>query len=463
MSEEIENLRKKADQLAQEGEWVELIQIVTKLINLEEEPHYQAMAYYHRGIAYFYKPNSGCAIADFKQAIKIDPKYVNAYYACGITYFLKKSDFGNAFSKFSEAIKEVPTLKFSDPTAYITSYIKVMNDLEEKQQIKAFEIYIKLLITVSEIKGKLFCKKESRAAHYTSLDALKNLSEIESRFRLYNADYMNDPEEGQVFFKIMNEYQIDIKKRIDIEEWFYQDKDKSYRSPAYIGSFVQLEAGNEQKDKLFLWRTYGKHDNEEAAGACLIFNNKKCFAEDMQYQLGLMAEMKLVNITGNDEIKDHNNLQKLELYKIHYRGKSDGELKKGLKILRDQLEIIRGFIEKVQGEETKSALQRLARELLDSIRFLFKDNHYSEENEVRVIQWNYGEKDESSESKIKVDVENIPPRFYVEAPENFRFSEVILGPRTERYQEWEQWLKTEAKKQEKNIDIKRSKIKYGKS
>ena len=212
-----------------------------------------------------------------------------------------------------------------------------------------------------------------------------------------------------------------------------------------------------------MWRTYGKHDNEEAAGACLIFNNKQCFAENMQYQFGSMAEMQLANITRNDEIKNHNNVQKLELYKIHYRGKSDGELKEGLKILRDQLEIIRGFIEKVQGEETKSALQRLARELLDSIRFLFKDNHYSEEKEVRVIQLHYGEKNESSESKIKVDVENIPPRFYVEAPENFRFSEVILGPRTERYQEWEQWLKTEAKKQEKNINIKRSKIKYGKS
>ena len=204
MNEEIENLREKAYQLWDEGKWEELIPVATKLINLEEEPHYQAMAYYHRGIAYFNKGKYDRAIADFNDATELKPEYIDAYYACGINYFLMKSDFDNAFRQFSIAIEKDPTLKFREPTAYITSYIKAMNDLEEKQQIKAFKFYINLLITVSETKGKLFCKEESGVAHYTSLHTLKNLSKIESRFRLYNADYMNDPEEGQVFFKIMN-------------------------------------------------------------------------------------------------------------------------------------------------------------------------------------------------------------------------------------------------------------------
>ena len=143
------------------------------------------------------------------------------------------------------------------------------------------ETYSSLRDTVSEIKDKLFYtleKPKYEVAHYTSLHALKNLSKSKSCFRFYNSDYMNDPEEGQVFFKIMNEeYPMDEGK--DIEKCFYKDKDKSYRSPAYIGSFVHLEEESAQKDKLFLWRTYGKHDNEEAAGACLIFNSEQCFAK----------------------------------------------------------------------------------------------------------------------------------------------------------------------------------------
>ena len=190
----------------------------------------------------------------------------------------------------------------------------------------------------------------------------------------------------------------------------------------------------------------------------------------------LWQKWRLVDITRSDEIKEHNNVKKPELYKIHYRGETDNKLEKALEKLADQLMNINQFIEKVHAEkiksvwqqmeerkETKYALRRLVCELLDSIRFLFKESHYSEEKEVRVIQLYYGETNESSGSKIKVDVENIPPHFYVEAPENFRFGEVILGPRTKRYQEWEQWLKAEAKKQEKSIDIKRSKIRYGKS
>ena len=312
-----------------------------------------------------------------------------------------------------------------------------------------FEIYSSLLNTVSEIKNKLFYappKTEYEVAHYTSLHTLKNLSKSNNRFRLYNVDYVNDPEEGQVFFKVMNE-----EHQIDIEKLFYESEAISYPSPAYIGSFVRLEEENEQKDKLFLWRTYGKHDNEEAAGVCLIFNNQQCFSRYATYQFGSMEE--------HSDIPQEN----LDLYKIHYREKRDNELKEELKKLGEQLETMKKFIEGVRAEETKDALRRLVCELLDSIRFLFKESHYREEKEVRVIQLRYGEKDESSESKIEVDVENIPPRFYTKAPENFKFSEVILGPRTERYQEWEQWLKAEAKKQDRSIEITRSEIKYGKS
>ena len=214
----------------------------------------------------------------------------------------------------------------------------------------------------------------------------------------------------------------------------------------------------------FLWQTYGKHDAEEAAGACLIFNNKQCFSEYSQFQLGFMEEYPSIS------------RKNLALYEICYRGELNDKLKEKLKQLSDQLKNIKQFIETVLAEEIRGvleqisctieiedALRRLVCELLDGIRFLFKEKHYSEEKEIRAIQLHYGKKEEYSESKIKIDVENILARFYLEAPKNFRFSEVIFGPRTERYQEWERWLKAKAKEQNRSIDIKQSEIPYRKS
>ena len=487
-----------------------------------------ANAYYGRGIAYINKQNFDRALEDFNKATKLNPQHSSSHYACGITY-LRKSDFSNAFKKFNTIAEKHPTLKTSEPLVYIASQISGVDSLKESEQIKAFEIYVSLLDIVSEIRYELFyTSKElkSGVAHYTSLHTLRNLSEGGECFRLYNADYMNDPEEGQVFFKIMNK-----EHGIDIEKDFYENKDKSYRSPAYIGSFVLFEG----EDKLSLWRTYGKHDTEEAAGVCLIFNDKQCFSENMPYQYGRMTEnlqpaninpqpvninLKLVNINlqltnmmRNDAIKDSSNVQKLALYKIYYQGESDDELKKELQKLRDQLknteeiindelqenkvkeklgilgkqlkviekiinngvqeekikkelqelgkrvEIINQFIEKVQEKETKNILRRLARELLDSIRFLFKERYYRDEKERRVILWRYGERNKSLGAQIKADMGNIPPRFYMEAPENFWFSKVILGPRLEHARQWQRWFKA----QDEDIEIDQSKIPYGKS
>ena len=487
-----------------EGEYDLALGDFDEAIKLNPENRKRSDAYYGRGIAYINKDkkNFRYAIADFNKAINLNPKHVNAYYACGITYFIR-SDFGNAFKKFETVIEKYPVLKTGEPFAYITSQISAINSLGKSKQIKAFKNYTKLLTAVSEIQYELFYSSEelkSGVAHYTSLDTLENLSKSRSRFRLYNADYMNDPEEGQVFFKIMSEeYGIDIKKD------FYENKDKSYRSPAYIGSFVLFEG----EDELSLWRTYGKHDAKEAAGACLIFNDKQCFSENMPYQYGRMTEsppptnigLLLANIMRGDAKKDLNNVQKLALYKIYYRRESDDELRKELQKLREQLkntekleilgeqlgiieriinngvreekikeelknlgeplQDIKQFMEKKVPEEEKeikNTLQRLVCELLDSIRFLFKGRYYRDEKERRVILLHYDERDKSSESQIKPDTENIPTRCYAKAPKSFRFSRVRLGPCAEDFQQWEQWFKA----QDKDIKIDQSEIPYRK-
>ena len=106
---------------------------------------------------------------------------------------------------------------------------------------------------------------------------------------------MNDPEEGRVLFEIIKGHGIE-----NVEEVFYgNDEKKPHLSPAYIGSFVKVDKEDEEKDKLFLWRTYGKHDGQEAAGACLIFKHGgTVFAEKYRQRIGAMQQLQLKLLTS---------------------------------------------------------------------------------------------------------------------------------------------------------------------
>ena len=322
---------------------------------------------------------------------------------------------------------------------------------------KAFEVYSKLLDSIIKIQRKQFYKPEEgrEVAHYTSLHTLKDLAN-EERFRFYNAAYMNDPEEGSVFFGIMKESGINVKKV------FYEEgEDPPYPSPAYIGSFIIVDLNNqEQRDKLFLWRTYGKHNGQEAAGACLIFKHEgTCFAKTYEPQVGVMQRLqpKLPMMAG--DLKDPGERQhsKPTLYKILYMDKGNNkELSKELNELAESLKQVKLHVSERRGNR-KNRLKRLACELLDNIRFLFKASHYKEEQEVRVIQFCYYDENMSQEPDgINIDTEQIPPRFYLNTHDSFRFDEVILGPETHGVREWTQWLK------KRGIKAKKSEIKYGK-
>lgn len=191
---------------------------------------------------------------------------------------------------------------------------------------RLFELYWELAFAIREINTELLTD-DREVAHYTSLHVLRDLVERGKPFRLYNSAYMNDPEEGRVFFKIM-------KDAIDVEKIFYKnDSEDSHSSPAYIGSFVQTDSRNEEgKDKLFLWRTYGKHNNEEAAGACLIFD-KDQFARSMK--TGTMPRLESVAKQGQSTGQN----DPPPLYRVVYKSEI-GKLSKSLKKVALSLEEI---------------------------------------------------------------------------------------------------------------------------
>ena len=351
-----------------------------------------------------------------------------------------------------------PDLKSIFPRNYIAFQIDdIYKEGKEEDKAKAFELYSKLLDSIIKIKEKQFYEPEEggEVTHYTSLHTLKDLANKE-RFRFYNAAYMNDPEEGRVFFDIIE------KSVASVKEVFYEkDEDPLYSSPAYIGSFIKVGSDSQkQRDKLFLWRTYGKHNGQEAAGACLIFRHEETyFAKTYDQQVGEMQQLqsKLSMVAGDLKNPEERQHSKPALYKILYMDEeTEKELSKELEELAESLEQVKNYVSEIE-DNRKNRLKRLARELLDNIRFLFKASHYKEEQEVRVVQFYYYNENMSQEpNEIKVDTEQIPPRFYLDAHESFRFDKVILGPEAQGVREWTQWLR------ERSIEVKKSEIKYGK-
>ena len=591
MSENLDDLKQKAKQLAANNRLDELIPLCTKIIGLEQEPHEKARAYVQRGIAYGKKGEYDQAIADFAKALELEPNNVSAYLNRGIAYiekndhdqaiadftkdlelepnnmfayrnrglayiykcdhgkaiedftkildeqhhddteaagtylfrgfayiiksdydkaiadytkalefelnnanahlfyaiahrergfaYIKNGNFLDAFKDFVEANKDEQVPKSKVPEIYFAGQIAdIYKERAEEEGAKVIELYFRLLEAISEIQEKQFYSPQPNAevAHYTSLHTLKSLAD-KGPFRLYNAAYMNDPEEGRVFFDIMKE------SGIDVQEGFYGDDAPPYPSPAYIGSFVKADKKNEEKDKLFLWRMYGKHDGQEAAGACLIFKHEgTVFAKSPSSQTGAMQQLqsKLLMSEGTRQNPEERQPLKPELYKIVY---SDEEIPQEFPLTREMqlagipssdkwnkqepceklvesLKRLKEHIDNEKDNENKKELRKLVRDLLDTIRFLFKARHYQEEKEVRVVHVRYYDETKTTQKEdgIQVDTEQIPPRFYLETHDDFRFSEVILGPQTRGAPEWKRWLK----EQDKTLSVKRSGIKYGK-
>lgn len=453
---------------AQKGEYDKAIADLTTAMNLDPM---NAIVYHNRGLTYSKRgrtyTQSGAkadatadfdkAIDDFTDAIRLDPMAALPLGGRGEAY-IEKESYNLALDDLARADECDPNLKLSAPAIYIASQIASIYRGAEQEDDKAtaLKFYFKIFKATDAVKTSRFFGPKAEVAHYSSLHTLKTLA-TKGRFRFYNAVYMNDPEEGRVFFEIMKEYAIDV------QEVFYGDKASPSPSPAYIGSFVLVDTREpDEKDKLFLWRTYGKHEEQEAAGSCLIFKHDgTVFAENCGTQIGAMQQRqvlsKLPAPTSDTSLPETGQPQKPELYRIVYGDKeTNEEVSEELKQLADSLRQIRDYLsDKDAG--IQDGLKQLARELLDTIRFLFKASHYSEEREVRVVQIRYYDENIMQEAdEIKVDAEQIPPRFYLETSKDFRFSEVILGPKTRHIEEWLRWLK-----QQGHDHVKQSTIKYG--
>ena len=313
---------------------------------------------------------------------------------------------------------------------------------------------------VQKIKYQLGLKDEDKNqmlkfGHYTKGSTLqimldqegndkKNFS-VSGKTRLYNANYMNDPEEGIVIEKILG---LDRRDILEPSSWF-------------LMSFTN------KTDDLAMWSQYG----DDAKGVCLVlreedfsrftsFNDvswrqEKNFLEFSDKMYLLKSELnsgfeksifrsKSENSvdTVNDEGTDPNSVEKDSdskgncdyLYRIAYVKHIEENLKLEQTELFEKSEIeeleklLNSLKEKLDigSKITEENYQNAIAECIEEIRYLFKSVDYKYENELRILR--YANLDPSNK-EIKIDKTSGIGKLYLERKEKIQIKKVIFGPK----------------------------------
>lgn len=401
--------------------------------------------------------------------------------------YVKSEEYDRAYQEFISAGKEEAPFVASSAPAYIAARIE-RSGAGASARGDLFRAFYLLHEAIHRVKEELFYSLdehgEKEVAHYSSLHALKKLVRSEEKFRMQNADHMNDPSEGRVFFDVLAGHD-----NTDYRSMFYPDlgaavNEVSASSPAYIGSFVMVQPDGEgNKDRLSPWRTYGRHNDRDAGGACLLAGQGQ-FAPKCPAWFGAMPQVYIqttkpsatdilppataVHVFGpkgdaGTTLQAFDNVvsapsEKPALYRIAY--KSDCAEEQDVKLFAALAELageLRHVNATLNSKRNSSAgLNDLVREMLDDIRFLFKSDHYADEKEVRVVRMHYHPGESVPGKPVQVDGDGIPPRFYLQLERDFRFHEVILGGNVDRYAEWVRYLRHA----DADLEVMKSKIPF---
>ena len=338
---------------------------------------------------------------------------------------------------------------------------------------------------VQKIKYQLGLKDEDKNqmlkfGHYTKGSTLqimlnqegndKKDFSVSGKTRLYNANYMNDPEEGIVIEQILG---LDRRDVLEPSSWF-------------LMSFTN------KTDDLAMWSQYG----DDAKGVCLVlreddfsrftsFNDVSWRKEAIPIvetmntiESTLSYDLKgspneLNNIKPTVAIKEEEKRSESEknenvpkgnrdyLYRIAYVKHKEERLKLEQTELFEKSEIeeleklLNSLKEKLDigSKITEKNYQDAISECIEEIRYLFKSVDYKYENELRILR--YANLDPSNK-EIKIDKSSGVGKLYIERKNSIQIGEVIFGPRFPN----PEYVTPLLKLLDENIDYKKSTIKF---
>ncbi len=297
--------------------------------------------------------------------------------------------------------------------------INIFKEIIQSQKNKykdCLDIFIKCVEIKSFCSINLLDKDDKELGHYTNINNVRNLvkNDKSTRIRMYNANYMNDPDEGTI-----------ILKELGISDENIESLDKN-NNPNFLFCMSK-------KDMLPLWIGYGNDGNG-------------CFLKLKQRSLIDKSKTNFVYLEKTDEVNSTKKTSNKEVgisldaviynyrakpykaddsraYEVIYLSRSkSGSLITGNRDLNNLIDQLKTLVDKVLNKNDDILLK-----ILDEIRFLFKSSTYAVEEEKRII------KKVSDKSKYKLDDRPTlaVPKLFVEIENSggIEFEEIMIGPK----------------------------------
>lgn len=392
--------------------------------------------YINKAKLYLEQKKYELALENCNEAIEIDHNLENAYLLRGSIYEIMENK--------SKAIEDYKKY-ISIGEKYFYSYIQNYKlDLKDKIKNLMFNLFVKITIIK---KMKMTNSYEIfEVGHYTKIENLKFIVKPKAenkaennesgRIRINNASYMNDPEEGEVFLKLLKSSKEDEKLQTFIDS-IYKDKDieenrgkrKIFKSKSKV--FVTSFSKNID-ESIPMWIHY----SNLGKGCCLTFKNSFFDCQEESNYKGLL-NMNDKSKRKNEDIdnKEDDNKKSYCLYEIEYVNRDkqlNDELKEAIEELGKTIIEISRLLTEENDSELENATKDIVKNVLDEVRFLFKDESYSYEQELRVVKAVYD--DEGIEYTSSQEGFTVP-HVYINLDKELEIEEVILGPKVENEQE----------------------------
>ncbi|MFA7833166.1 tetratricopeptide repeat protein [Aeromonas dhakensis] len=380
-------------------------------------------------------------------------------------------------------INNTITSKSPNSPHWLYSYVEL---LKKKNDISCDNDEVWHLLAVINLlaqwqQSQHLIKTEATLHHFTHFDVLEKLLPSDKKntgstrkniLRCYHVSYMNDPSEGLRL--------IDFHKKKDtnpiaaaakeasllLSKWFGDEVSEGYfhqfenaTTIADLPASVFTTSFTERADSLDLWRAYG-NDGKGISISIPIKGSRDLY---LPSQIITRNDDRTLNIKQN-HISPLHVLDPTEprVYRVGY---TDEQIIHALTIFSAPLRRLESILsDKELDAQTRKQWSRLAgkniTEALLHILYLFKDEAYASEKEVRAIQVHH-----LYSSKVLRD-ERSPRRLFCELPGGILFTrpntEIIIGPKAEDMNAmiWDARHLLTLHGYDKNVITRKSNVKY---
>ncbi|MBL7703226.1 MAG: tetratricopeptide repeat protein [Ferruginibacter sp.] len=413
----------------------------------------RANAYNNRGNIYMLWELQDEAIADFDNALKINPAMGETYLNRGMIW-QQRSDYDKAKKDFTRSFEILKANEQANKAylIFLEDQIKLCDEkraetdnlsrtLAKDEDKRQFSDTGKKLDELIDCISKAAKSQVKAVVHYTKLFVADiYVKSFNSKMNYSNAIYMNDPNEGKILLKYLNDPEI---------KQAFENGEKLSELSVYIGSFLPANDGKTEaghNDELIMWRTYGRDgEGNEACGCSIIIEStffKPPVSMDKQVT-GENADMLCKVIYIKDREKD----------KAMLADKQSGIEDNVSKFKTQLLDLIALKKEYGPDHEFSVMIDKFVYKKYTKIAYLFKSADYEYEHEVRVMK--YVPRNSDTIKFYPIENKAKPGRLYVQSvnPVYPFIEKIYLGPKVQDSSHWSLYLDYQAKQRQNEYKL----------